>query len=260
MRILVIGANGRLGRACVASLSANSHSVIALVRDAANFPPTLSDRCAAVIEADARNKDEIASALRDHRCDGVVQAGGYTPFWVWQTSNLPLVFAATLDAAEAVARERGDGVILPDKRIRAWMICDLGMMDSPWDDKLLWHYLPPMFPIHRTTFPTLAERPTEAVAWSVMCPAMMQPSDHKVAAYETEFGGPTVPNWRDTFLWIPLLGKYINAFFMGWAYMTTTYDRVANFLAEDFNRGLDSPIVGQKVGPGRVAGGKAFWF
>lgn len=120
--------------------------------------------------------------------------------------------------------------------------------------------LPPMFPIHRTTFPTLAQRPTEAVAWSAMCPAMMLPSDHKAAAYETEFGGPTVPNWRNTLLWIPFLGRYVNSFYMGWAYMTTTYEKVANFMAEDFNRGLESPVIGHKVAPGRAAGGNAFWF
>lgn len=56
------------------------------------------------------------------------------------------------------------------------------------------------------------------------------------------------------------MGKYINAFYMGWAYMTTTYERVANFIAEDLNHGLDNPIVGQKVAPGRAAGGNAFWF
>lgn len=122
MRVLIIGANGRLGRAWVTSLSAQSHSVVALVRNAASFPPTFADRSAAVVEADARNKNEIASAVRDHQCEGVIQAGGYTPFWVWQTSDLPLVFAATLDAAQEVAQERGEGTITPEKRMRAWMI------------------------------------------------------------------------------------------------------------------------------------------
>jgi len=119
-----------------------------------------------------------------------------------------------------------------------------------------------MFPIHRITFPTLAKQSTDAVAWSAMCPAMMLPEDHKVAgaAYETDFGGPKVPNWRDTFLWIPLLGRYINAFYVGWAYMTTTYQRVAGFMAEDFNQGLQSELVGKKVAPNRAVGAKAHLF
>ncbi len=109
-----------------------------------------------------------------------------------------------------------------------------------------------MFPIHRTTFPTLALRPTAAVAWSAMCPAAMQPSTHAVAQFKTEFGGPKVPNWRDTFLWLPLLGRYLNAFYVGGVYMTTTYDAVAGFMADDFVLGLDSQLVGRKVGPNRA--------
>jgi len=152
---LVIGANGRLGRACISALLASSHVPIALVRDKSTFPTDLAERCGGVVETDARVAENIAEALRTHRCDGVIQAGGYTPFWVWETSELPLVFAATLDAAEMVGRERtvsqqggcdgdgdGDGDedgILPEKRIRAWMICDLGMMDCPWSETLLWH-------------------------------------------------------------------------------------------------------------------------
>ena len=93
-----------------------------------------------------------------------------------------------------------------------------------------------------------------------MCPAMMLPSDHKAAGYGTDFGGPKVPNWRNTLLWVPFLGRYINAFYMGWAYMTTTYERVASFMAEDFNHGLDSSVIGQKVAPCHAAGEKAFWF
>lgn len=142
MRVLVIGANGSLGRACVPALDNAQHHIVALVRSAASFPPKLSQRCAAVIEADARSPQEIANVLRAHRCDGVIQAGGYTPFWPWQKTDLPLIFAGALDAAEEVARERSgreDGTILPEARIRTWMICDLGMMDSPWNETLLWH-------------------------------------------------------------------------------------------------------------------------
>jgi len=261
MRVLVIGANGRLGRACVAALSSRSHTVIAMVRDANTFPSEFKSHCEAIVEADARTLEPIAEALRTHRCDGVIQAGGYTPFWVWQTSELPLIFTATLDAAESVARERsGGGDIAPDKRIRAWMICDLGMMDSPWNDTLLWHYLPPMFPIHRTTFPLLMQRRTESVAWSVMCPAMMLPGDKRGDVGDVEFGGPKFPNWRNTLLWVPLLGKYLNSFFVGWLYMTTTYEKVAGFMADDFQVGLESGLVGHKVGPNRVPVGKAFLF
>jgi nucleoside-diphosphate-sugar epimerase len=142
MRVLVIGANGSLGRACVSALHNAQHHIVAIVRSAASFPPKFSQACASVIEADARNPQEIINVLRAHRCNGIIQAGGYTPFWPWQKTDLPLIFTGALDAAEEVARERSgteDGAIAPECRIRTWMISDFGMMDSPWDDTLLWH-------------------------------------------------------------------------------------------------------------------------
>jgi hypothetical protein len=93
-----------------------------------------------------------------------------------------------------------------------------------------------------------------------MCPAILLPSSHKAAEYKIDFGGPKVPNWRTSFLWIPFLGKYLNAFYVGRAYMTTSHERVANFMAVDFTLGLDSVLIGQKVAPNRARGGKAFWF
>ncbi|KAK5661092.1 hypothetical protein OQA88_10982, partial [Cercophora sp. LCS_1] len=129
MRVLVIGANGTLGRACVPALYNAQHHVVALVRSTASFPPELSQACDAVVEADARNPQDIANVLRAHRCDGIIQAGGYTPFWPWQKTDMPLLFAATLDAAETVALERSgreDGAISSENRIRTWMICDFG--------------------------------------------------------------------------------------------------------------------------------------
>ena len=42
--------------------------------------------------------------------------------------------------------------------------------------------------------------------------------------------------------------------------MTTTYEKVAGFMADDFQVGLESGLVGHKVGPNRVPVGKAFLF
>ncbi|KAK3393402.1 hypothetical protein B0H63DRAFT_516597 [Podospora didyma] len=174
MRVLVIDASGCLGRACITALQATSpaHTIIALVHTPATFPAALANLCDAIVTVGARDTAKLADALRTHECDALVQAGGYTAIWPWQTSYLPVMFAAALDAAEGVARERSgitrDGEIpTVDKRIRAWMVCDLGGMDAPWG------HLPPVFPIHRVRYAMLIQRPTSAVAWSAMCPAMM---------------------------------------------------------------------------------------
>jgi nucleoside-diphosphate-sugar epimerase len=140
MKVLVVGANGRLGRACVQSLSRKGHEVVALVRVTSTFPEELQAKCATVIEGDARQLPVVEAAIRENGCDGVINAGGYTPFFPGQKTDHPLIFCAVLDAAESIARERSGGeTILPERRIRVWILSELGMMDCPWpDNRLLW--------------------------------------------------------------------------------------------------------------------------
>jgi len=134
MKILVIGANGRLGRACVGVLPEKGHEVIAFVRSKETFPAALQSQCVAVVQGDATNQAQLESALRDYGCAGVVEAGGYTPF-LGTNCNLPAIYQATLDAAEAVAAERSGGrAIRAADRLRVWVINDIAMMDSPYGD------------------------------------------------------------------------------------------------------------------------------
>ena len=134
MRILVIGANGRLGRACVRVLPDKGHEVVAFVRTKATFPAELQPRCAVIVEGDATSQSQLEKVIRDHGCEGIVEAGGHTPF-LGTNCNLPAIYQATFDAAEAVSAERSGGrVIKAGDRLRIWVVNDIAMMDSPYGD------------------------------------------------------------------------------------------------------------------------------
>jgi hypothetical protein len=98
----------------------------------------------------------------------------------------------------------------------------------------------------------LMRRSTDSIAWSAMCPAEMQASTPKTMAKKIVFGGPQIPHMSTMFRWIPFLGKYLNAFFVGLLHMPTPYERVADFMADDFTLGLGSQLIGQKIAPNKA--------
>jgi hypothetical protein len=57
------------------------------------------------------------------------------------------------------------------------------------------------------------------------------------------FGGPTSPRWSvDAFLWLTHLGRYVNAF-VNELRMRTTYESMADFMADDLTLGRDKGLV-----------------
>jgi len=120
------------------------------------------------------------------------------------------------------------------------------------DQRLTQDSLPDVFPVHRVTYPMLMARSPDSVAWSMMCCGQMQPSSHKVAQKTVEFGGPKVPHWDSIGLWIPWIGRYVNAFINAMWYVQVTYERVAGFMADDFHVGVESEWVGGKLAPHQV--------
>ena len=63
--------------------------------------------------------------------------------------------------------------------------------------------------------------------------------------------------WRantndESFSGIPLIGRYVNAFINAMWYVQVSYERVAEFMADDFNLGAESALVGRKVAPHQV--------
>jgi len=134
MKVLVIGANGRLGRACVEVLPNKGHEVIAFVRSRSTFPLELQARCATVLEGDATAQIQLEDAIRGSSCDAIIQVGGYTPFW-GTDCNMAAIYKATLGAAEEIAKERSDSIAIHTaRRMRLWVINDIAMMDSPYGD------------------------------------------------------------------------------------------------------------------------------
>jgi len=113
-----------------------------------------------------------------------------------------------------------------------------------------------MFTVHRTTYALLMKRPTDEVAWSLMCPGQLQPGTHKVAAKKVVFVGPKHLYWDEALLWVPLLGRYLNALYVGLFYIETTFDNVAQFMVDDLGLGLKTQLIGRKVGPMQTPDGR----
>jgi len=78
MKIALIGATGFVGSAILTELLQRGHQVTALVRDAAKAPASLSSQSGVtVVQADAQQADQVASAARGH--DALVSA--YNAGW-----------------------------------------------------------------------------------------------------------------------------------------------------------------------------------
>src|SRR5215470_15668637 len=73
MRIVVLGAGGQLGREVVSALVKRGHQIGAVVR---RSPDPLFDSAVEVRRADARNKDEIRSAISGFNAVVNVIGGG----------------------------------------------------------------------------------------------------------------------------------------------------------------------------------------
>jgi putative NADH-flavin reductase len=143
MKVLLLGAGGRLGSALVDTLSQKQHQIVAFVRNKANFAPGLSSKCTNVVEGDAKDSQKIEEALRAYGCSAIVNAAGYTPFLPYMHTDHSFIFKSVLVAAEKIGIERsGEGAttVSSTSRVRVWMLSDFALMDCPWPGGLTLNY------------------------------------------------------------------------------------------------------------------------
>lgn len=98
---------------------------------------------------------------------------------------------------------------------------------------------------------------TRDLKWSIYATAMMYPENSKQGPFELLdaprphsllASASSPPGWEKTWLErVPLIGVFLNTFYIGLVVYRTRYEAVADFLAEDLERGSEE-WVGKKVG------------
>lgn len=97
--------------------------------------------------------------------------------------------------------------------------------------------------------------PADQLAWSLFCannmPARSGTIDYNpTAGADAEHLISSVdapPAWSRMLLWIPILGNYLNVVAQAQGYFATL-EYCTDFMARDLNAGLQSELIGHRVG------------
>lgn len=130
MRVLLLGATGNVGSRLLPALIAHKHEVVLYLRNPAKLSVEATSRALAVESGSATDSDKIKNAILTHSCDAVINAAGLAPA-LGKSVELPVIFAAVMDAALAARKERGGAPV------RIWLLSGQGIMDHPKKGKML---------------------------------------------------------------------------------------------------------------------------
>lgn len=249
MKVLLLGATGNVGSRALPALIKHGHTVVAFVRTPSKLSPESRAVLADVVAGSATDKAALKEALLTHDCDAVFHAAGVAQmFGRSKTGEYNAMFAAIV-AAIVEAREERRG-----PAIRAWLMSGFPMLDSAVPARLIGDYMP-MFPEHRENLALIQKQDEDNIAWSLFCANQMSPkhSEPRIPAPADCLAANVIaradspPEWRDTLKWVPLIGGYLNVFGLAGGYATTLEDPL-DFIATDFEKGLQSEFVGKRVG------------
>ena len=249
MRVLLIGANGNLGLRVLPALLSHGHIVIAFVRTPDKLQSLVTsdlfDRIA-VFEGDALDTGSVESALRTYDIEAVVQTSGNRES-PWKEQTMSRLATSISTASINVGKERG-------RPLRAWFIGGLGSLAYPGTRYRIDDYLPAWMSEHmRGTEAVVKALPTTALAWSMLCVAIMKPESDvvdvlpapRVHQLSVKTGSP--PDWKDSWVrQVPLVGLYLNLYPTVSSY-TAKYEEVGGLLAASVGEAGDG-YIGQLVG------------
>jgi putative NADH-flavin reductase len=97
MKILLLGATGKVGSRLISAFLTRKHEVVAYVCD----PSKLTTTSNLVIQGSATDVAAIRKAAIDYECDAVVNVACYAGMWKPTTEFLAIVAAVTKAAIEA---------------------------------------------------------------------------------------------------------------------------------------------------------------
>lgn len=251
MKVLLLGATGRVGSRLLPALLKHGHRVVVLVRPSSKLPPDATARLDSVVVAPSgADAGVIKSAILDHNCDAVVNSAGLAsllPFG--KKGELTTIFTAIVQGVVAASAERGG------PPLRCWFLSGWSVLDSPRPPYLIMDYVP-LYPEHGKTYKIIKDmNPETQIAWSLFCASNMPPRFETAAipppdectceSLSVAADAPPAMNskWRS----IPLLGTFLNIAMQAGDYYAPLEDCV-DFIATDLEQGLASQFVGKRVG------------
>lgn len=249
MKVLLLGATGNVGSRALPALIKHGHTVVAYVRSPSKLAPGKRAVLADVVVGSVTDKSALKDAILAHSCDAVFHAAGVAQmFGRSKTGEYNKMFA-TVVAAIVEAREERRG-----PAIRAWLMSGFPMLDSAIPNYLIGDYMP-MFPEHRENLALIQKQEEGNIAWSLFCANQMSPKHNEIripapddcSAANVIASADSPPEWRDTLKWVPLIGPYLNVFGLAGGYATSLEDPL-DFIATDFEKGLQSEFVRKRVG------------
>ncbi|KAH6662749.1 hypothetical protein B0J14DRAFT_621787 [Halenospora varia] len=233
MKVLLLGATGNVGSRALPALIKHGHTVVAYVRSPSKLAPEKRAVLADVVVGSVTDKSALKDAILAHNCDAVFHAAGVAQmFGRSKTGEYNKMFA-TVVAAIVEAREERRG-----PAIRAWLMSGFPMLDSAIPTHLIGDYMP-MFPEHRENLALIQKQEEGNIAWSLFCANQMSPKHNEIRI--------PAPDDCSAANWVPLIGPYLNVFGLAGGYATSLEDPL-DFIATDFEEGLQSEFVGKRVG------------
>ena len=137
MRVLVIGAGGRLGLRLLPALISHNHTPIAIIRDRTKFesalPPSILDKTT-IFTADAESASQVQDVMIKANIDVFINCAG-TPSardGKGPESNQGRIGLAVLDAAKGYKDETG-------KVLRGWWVTGWAFLDEPGRPGKMYH-------------------------------------------------------------------------------------------------------------------------
>ncbi|KAL2060680.1 hypothetical protein VTL71DRAFT_9321 [Oculimacula yallundae] len=250
MKVLLLGATGNVGSRLLPALIAHNHQVVIYVRNASKLSLDAKSACSSIVVGSATDSAAIKEAILSHNIDAVVNAAGVAAMTGFTAQGeFNAIFEAVVTAVRDAARQRADGT-----PIRFWGMSGFAVLDHPRRPFVIGDYIP-LFPAHRQNYALIKSQPRESVAWSLFCASTMNPlhatpqfpPSAECSSSNLVAKADAPPSWSDKFKAVPLIGDYLNVMAQAGGYIASL-ENCVDFIAEDLERGLESELVGKRVG------------
>lgn len=232
MRIVLLGATGKLGQRLITAALRDDHVVTAFVRDAARLKDQIGPHVPAnveIIEGEIDDEVRLAAAIRDQ--DVLINAAG--------TDAPGLAGAALFDQIATMAEEQ-----MPHGA-RAWFIGHTSVLRIPGQRRLSAE-LPGLEQDYQTHLMNFRRLVPCELTWSLLCPGPMVPSADGTARKGLRLTKNVLP------IALPGHTKWLPARFAAQAYarllpqMRVTYEDAARVILNHLS--LESPYCRMRVG------------
>lgn len=233
----------------IPALLAHKHEVVAYIRTASKISAEVTTKLNSVVVGVGTDSAGIKAAILSNNCDAVVNAAGLAPpTSLHKKGPLPEIFAAVVKAAVDAREERGG------PPLRCWFLSGWSLLDSPKQPHMIIDYIP-LYPAHKKNLDLIKTHSTDEIAWSLFCASNMPPKydtpqyppPADVSANNLVVKADAPPAWKDTFRSFPLIGTYLNIMVQVQTYYATL-ENCVDFIAVDLEKGLQSELVGKRVG------------